>query len=459
MVQQILITWNGVQNKMDNRGLYTEKRINWLVVFTIFATAYAFFRTPFEFYIFYIPILIIFPYFFRHFNLGKGYLWIILSLGIAGIFSVLTGTNTLDNFLKTYISIFFIYSFYYYAFAFNGFKVEKLFGLYVKFAYVVVWIGVFQFASALIGFTPGYNFKWFLNKWTLVFSEGLLRVNSIVSEPSQLAFVLAPVLFISIYNLMNNQVFMFSKKKAYLFIIISLLTFSTHAYIIILFSIAFILLRHISLPKTIILLVSLFFAFTYIYANFDLVRKRVDDSLLIVKEYDRIHDRVFLMRLNSSSFALLNNYVVAIESFKKNPVFGGGLGSHPESFDKYSLTKSVQLPFEDFNKADANSLFLRLTSETGLMGITIFLVLIFKFRFGDSSNMKRWIISHSILVMMIAGFLREGHYFHSGVPFFIFAYIFNYRQGQKEKEKQVQKRKILNTTDKHEVHINYGGSR
>jgi hypothetical protein len=93
------------------------------------------------------------------------------------------------------------------------------------------------------------------------------------------------------------------------------------------------------------------------------------------------------------------------------------------------------------------------------MGVTIFLVLIFKFRFGDSSNLKRWIISHSILVMMIAGFLREGHYFHSGVPFFIFAYIFNYQQGKKEKEEQVQKQKIKNTTDKHEVYFNYGGSR
>lgn len=444
---------------MGNRGLYIEKRINWLVVFTIFATAYVFFRAPFEFYLFYIPILALVPFFFKHFSLGKGYLLVILLLGLAGTFGVAAGTNTVENFLKTYISIFFIYSFYYYAFAFNGFKVEKLFKLYVQFANAVAWIGVFQFVSALVGFTPGYNFNWFLNKWTLVFSEGLLRVNSIVSEPSQLAFVLAPVLFISIYNLMNNQAFLFSKKKAYLFIIVSLLTFSTHAYIILLFSVAFILLRHISLSKTIILLVSLFFAFTYIYANFDLVRKRVDDSLLIVKEYDKIHDRSFLLSLNSSSFTLLNNYVVTIESFKKNPIVGGGLGSHPISFEKYSLTKSVNLPFQDFNKADANSLFLRLISETGLMGITIFLVLIFKFRFGDSSNLKRWIISHSILVMMIAGFLREGHYFHSGVPFFIFAYIFNYQQGQKEKEKQAQIQKILNTTDKHEVYFNYGGSR
>lgn len=441
-----------------NIRVYSQENINKLTIFTIFATAYVFFRAPFEFYIFYLAILILIPYFFRYYSLSRAFLLIILLLGIAGLYGVSAGTNTMKNFLKTYLSIAFVYTFYYYSFASNGFKIEKLFLLYIKAAYWVAVIGLVQFGCFLINFVPGYNFKWFLNKWTLVTAGGIIRVNSIISEPSQLAFVLAPALFISIYNLMNNQNFLFSKFKSYVFIIVSLLTFSTHAYIILLFSVVFILLKRISFSKTILLLLGLFFAFSYIYKNFELVSKRVDDSLLVVQKIDKIHDRKFLVGLNSSSFTLLNNYIVTIEAFKNNPLIGGGLGSHPVSFEKYSLTKSINLPFLDFNKADANSLFLRLTSETGLLGISIFLVIMLRFRVSDSTNLKRWIISHSILVMMIAGFLREGHYFHSGVPFFIFAYIFNYKQAKEERENKVQKPKKINIIHKHEVYsYNRGG--
>lgn len=418
--------------------MFTEKRINWLVIFTVFATAVIFFKTPFEFYLLYVPVLILTPYFFLRYSLSRSFIAIMLVLGLSGLYGLIIGTNTTSEFLKTYISIVFIYSFYYYAFAYNKFNIDKLFTLYTKFAYVITLIGVFQLISFLLNFPPGYDYHWFLNKWTLVGSSGYLRVNSIISEPSQLAFVLTPVLFISLYNLMNRQNFFFSKTKSYVFIIISLLTFSTHAYVTLILSVSFILFRRISVMKTLVILTGLYLTFAYIYNNFPLVRTRIDDSFLIVSKYDKIKDRNFVRTLNSSSFTLLNNFLVAMESFKKNPVTGGGLGSHPVSFDQYSLTREFVLPYQDFNKADANSLLLRLISETGLLGTCIFLIILFRFRFRDASNMNRWIISHSILVMMIAGLLREGHYYHSGVPLFLFAYIFNYQQGKKEMEEGIE---------------------
>jgi hypothetical protein len=412
--------------------MFKERNINWLVVFTIFATAFIFFRTPFEFYLLYVPVLFLLPYFIVRYSLSRTFIAIMILLGLSGLYGLSVGTNTTAEFLKTYISIFFVYAFYYYAFAYNQFTIDKLFILYTRFSYVVALIGIFQLVSFWLNFVPGFDFHWFLNKWTLVTSSGYLRVNSIISEPSQLAFVLTPVLFISMYNLMNKQPFFFSKAKSYLFIIISVLTFSTHAYITLILSIAFILLRRISIIKTLTILTCLYIAFSYIYANFPLVRTRVDDSFLIVNKYDKIHDPNFIRTLNSSSFTLLNNFVVAVESFKKNLFIGGGLGSHPVSFDKYSLTREFKLQYRDFNKADANSLLLRLISETGILGVAIFLIILIRFRYNDATNMYRWIISNSILVMMIAGLLREGHYYHSGVPFFLFAYIFNYKQGKKE---------------------------
>lgn len=440
-------------------GLYTANRVNWLVIFSIFASAYVFFRTPFEFYFFYIPVILLAPVFLGKFPLERGYLLVLVMLGISGLWGLIIEANTLPSFLKVYLSIVVMYTFYYYAFAFNKFRVDGLFKLYADFSYIVALIGVFQFASSLIGFTPGYDFRWFLNKWTLVHAGGFLRINSVISEPSQLAFVLAPVIFISIYNLMNKKVFLFSKGRSCVFILVSLLTLSTHSYVIVAFSIVLNFFRRISLFRAVSVLFVLLFIGAYVYQNFSLVRSRVDDSFLIVSEIEKSKDRLFLAGLNSSSFTLLNNYIVTLESFKNSPLFGGGLGSHPVSFEKYSLTKSIYLPFLDFNKADANSLFLRLVSETGLFGVSIFLFLMIKFRVRSTVNMKRWIISHSILVMMIAGFLREGHYFHSGVPFFIFAYIFNYRQNKIEASSKLLEQKNLMTSERRQVHFNYGGSR
>lgn len=436
--------------------MLTRRQVNWLVVFTIFATPVVFFRQPFEFYLFYIPILFLFPFFIRRYTLSRDFLAIMMLLGIAGFYGVLVGANTLANFFKIYISIVGIYSFYYYAFAYNKFEIDGLLKLYTKFCYVVALIGVFQLLSYLIGFVPGYDFRWILNKWTLV-PNPFIRINSIISEPSQLAFVLSPVIFISIYNLINKKGFLFSRSRSLLFIAIVLLTFSTHAYIILLASVLINLFRRISVSKAIVIVAGLIIIISYIYGSSNLVRERIDDSILVVKEFDRVNDRAFLASLNTSSFTLLNNYIVTMESFKRSPIVGGGLGSHPVSFEKYSLTKSIYLPFLDFNKADANSLFLRLISETGLLGITLFLFMMIKFRVRSTSNLKRWIISHSIFVMMIAGFLREGHYFHSGVPFFIFIYIFNYRLAQKEAT--LGGEQIRMGSSIYEKNINYGRSR
>lgn len=412
--------------------MLSSKNINWLIVFTIFATALVLFKSPFEFYLFYIPMLILLPMFIAKLPLDKNIIFIFLVLGISSLISVFLNNNTFPIFLKTYISIVFVYIFYYYALAYNQFKVEELFNLYLKFSWVIVLIGVFQFFSHKIGFTLGYNFKWFLNKWTIVANESSIRVNSIISEPSQLAFVLCPAIFISVYNLLNKTPLFFNKFRSLVILVVAFLTLSTHAYIIVILSVLFIMLRRISFLNAVVILTVMYIAFGFIYQNFPVVRVRVDDSLLILTDFGRISDPYFLASLNSSSFTLLNNYIVAIKSFEASPIIGNGFGSHVISFDKYSFTNTFYLPFEEFNKSDANSLLLRLISETGILGVSIFLYILIKFRCPKNVQTYRWLISNGILVMMIAGLLREGHYFHSGVPFFIFIYIYNYKQAKKE---------------------------
>ena len=112
--------------------------------------------------------------------------------------------------------------------------------------------------------------------------------------------------------------------------------------------------------------------FSVAYKNVIDFKSRVDAAKGLWFENDfRIRNT------NNSSFVLYNNLHIAKESLKKYPIFGTGLGSH-ESALKFTLTKSlIQYDFE-FNIKDGNSLFIRLCTETGLVGLSFVILLIIR---------------------------------------------------------------------------------
>lgn len=403
--------------------------VNKLVISTLFLTSLVLFTSPFEFYIFYIPVLALFPFFIKRLGFSRNLFIFFIVIGLASLYGVAVENNTLPNFLKVYLSIIVLYSFYYYAIAYNKFNAYPLFKIYLYFARIVAIIALIQFVSYTIGFTPGYNFRWLFNKYTLVASENYIRLSSIIAEPSQYAFVMAPAMFVSLYALLYNNTFFVNRKTAILILGTTILTYSTHAYIVIFMSVLFVLMKRFNLLKSIVFLSILITGFVFIYNTTPIVQRRVDDSVLIIKDAHRINDQFFLSKLNTSSFTLLNNSVIALRSFESNPLVGSGLGSHPISFNKYSITRQRYLPFQDFNTMDANSLFLRLLSETGMLGLFAILFILVRYRYTDSRNTVPWVISHAILVMIIAALLREGHYYLSGVPLFIFMYIYIKKYG------------------------------
>ena len=88
-----------------------------------------------------------------------------------------------------------------------------------------------------------------------------------------------------------------------------------------------------------------------------------------------IDDDYGIANTNNSSFVLYNNLHVAKENLLKYPVFGTGLGSHETAFKKFSLTKTL-LPYDfEFNVKDGNSLFIRLCTETGLLGLGFYIIM------------------------------------------------------------------------------------
>jgi hypothetical protein len=110
------------------------------------------------------------------------------------------------------------------------------------------------------------------------------------------------------------------------------------------------------------------------------------------------------------------------------------------AFEKYSYTRSiVKIKGFDNNKADANSLLLRLMSETGLMGLLFMVLLVIRcYVRNDGIDDKHWIISGSILVLILLYLLRQGNYFLNGFPFFVWLYYYNKKVYLEERESRLE---------------------
>lgn len=412
-----------------------SKRSAWLVFFiylTIFMNSYVFFREPFEFQFGYIVFLFLFPYYIRTYGGNRNLFFIFFILLLVGIGNVLMGNNTGALFFKVFLGLVMSYFFYYYVVLDFDKDVEQLFKWYLKGAYICALLGIFQFISFQVGFTTGYTFGAIFNKWG--FAPGGIfgiRVNSIFSEPTNLASVLSAAFFVSLYNLSRKETYGLTRLQSIAVVLVYFLSFSGLGqggiFLTLLFmAVSYGLARYIlvAIPAAIII-------FNFLYANVKDFRERLDGLVSLFSGGD-----FQLGKTHGSSFILYNNFHVALENFKTNFVFGTGIGSHPVAFEKHSLAKGIKVYGFNSNSADANSMFLRLVSETGLFGVLIFMFIMIKFyvKRDENNETYHWLVSNSILIMMLLNLFRQGHYFLHGFPFFMILYYYNYMSYKKHLE-------------------------
>ena len=344
---------------------------------------------------------------------------------MVGLFYILLEENLPFTFLKVFGGVF-ITSLFFYGWI-RHFKTDVLliFKWYCYSCWLLVIIGIIQIFSFFIGFKYGYDFSWFLNKWGFVEGGVIgLRVNSILSEPTYLATALAPVIYVSIHNLISKSTFLFNKFQSILILMIAILTTSSIGYLGILISILLctetIRIRYILFGIIITAL-----TFTLAYNNVKDFRSRVDaaQGLWINNDYG-------IANTNNSSFVLYNNFHVAKENFIRFPFFGTGLGSHETAFKKFTLTKTL-LPYDfEFNVKDGNSLFIRLCTETGLLGLGFILLMlvrgfIYKVNSQNEDMLKHKIISQSLFVLLVLVLIRQGNYMLNGLPLLFLLYHYN----------------------------------
>lgn len=399
----------------------------WIVLFiylSVFINSFVFFKEPFEFYVGYLIYIVLLPGFIFRFGFNRNMFFIFLILFVTGIVHVLLGNNTSGQFFKVYVGLFLSYFFYYYVVLELDYDLEQLFKWYLKGCYIAALIGVFQFVSFIVGFKPGYNFHWILNKWGLITGGNFgIRINSIFAEPTHLGAVLSAAFFVSLYNLIRKDTYGLSRLQSLVIVGVYILSFSGLGQVGIFLTFIFLAISFGLVRYIIILIPIVILSFNFLYNNVGEFRERLDSTFgLFVNE-----EAFELGKTHGSSFILYNNYRVALENFKTNFLFGTGVGSHPTAFDRYSIAKEIKQWGFNLNSADANSMFLRLMSETGLFGLSIFIIIIIKcYVKRDVNNLSyHWLISNSILIMILLNLFRQGHYFLNGFPLFMIIYYFN----------------------------------
>ncbi len=422
------------------------------ILLTLFLSSYVLFKSPFEGYVTYLFMVIFFPFYISKFGIPALPVVIFTPLLISGLIYIQTLDNTDVLFLKIFLGFFSSVLFYRYVLQAFEYDVSRLFGYYMKGAVVVSLIGLIQIASYQVGFSPGYDFSWILNKWGLSPGGLGIRLNSIVSEPAQFAAVVGPAFFVSAYNLVFRKNHFIKRRATIIIIIAYSLTFSTLGILGISLTVIILVINYGFLRYVLIVGPILYFGLNYAYDNIDEFRVRFDG--VVTTFSDEGEESKSYTDVHGSSFVLYNNYVIASENFKRNPLFGTGLGSHPIAFERFSLTKNARVLQVDFNKADANSMFLRLMSETGLYGLIVMLGIVirnFVMR-RNAINEENWLISGATLLIILIYLMRQGHYFLNGLPFFIWLYYYTRKKNDQQKA-EVESPKFGSKQEKEETEL------
>jgi hypothetical protein len=402
-----------------------ETLVDFLIFTSVFISSITFFTAPFEGYLHYFIFLALLPFFIQRYGLPKVPFQIILLPFFVGVLQVVMGNNQWFLFLKIFIGVLLSTIFYYYVIQYYETNIEKMFGIYLKWAYWSAVIGIIQYISFKLHFTPGYNFNWLhFNKWSAA-AEGdaSIRINSIYMEPSQLGIMLGPASFVAILNILRKRNYEYNNYQNYIILIVMYLSKSSTGYIGIFLAIILIGLNLGYLLYLLLFIVAGVFGAIGLYNSVDEFKGRIDaaTALWVDQNYK-------IENVNTSSFVQYNNAHVAFENFKEHPLFGTGMGSHQVAYEKYSYTRTGEIRFKgtDLNSTDANSLFLRLMSETGLMGMLFFIIIVIKCFVGNpGTDDAHWIISGALLVLILLYLLRQGNYFLNGFPFFMWLYYYN----------------------------------
>lgn len=390
--------------------------MQWLVVVGIFMERW------FEIVILLIINLMIFAI-NKRLVLSKGIFYTLFFVALYSLSSITYVGYGYDKFLQQLGMLAFMFVGYYNLFSFINFDAKAIFDKYLKVAYIVCCLALFQFVFfAIAGIDP---FSFISGRSPDEILPHVMRLNSIFVEPSELSSFTTPLL---VYIILKGKENNFSIVQKLIVFISVFLTFSTITFVVIILLLLYKYLFYIrQIWIRIIALVATFFIIFYI-STVNIREQTSDNALggIFMKiddtfgAFSKMDPQSFEV-LNLSTYATMTNIWVAQNAPLR--LTGTGLGTHSANYE--SLYQS-DFSYYGLNKEDGYALFNRLFSEFGIIGLLVVVVFLLK-RFN-----KKNVINISIAFLLLTLMMRGGHYTRYGLILYLFIYYYTGKNNAKE---------------------------
>lgn len=322
-------------------------------------------------------ILLFFYEIIKNLKLKQLYIakFIIFSFSYTFLVTFILNNNINLDSIKNYIGVYiYIISFFYYVKDVIKNK-DKILHLCFNLSFMVGFLGLIQEVGFMLSVEKLYKYSFIYLNNIIGVSGNFIRITSITTEPAHLAILLIPGMYIALLRIFKIYINKNIKLwKCYSILLATLMTFSLVAYIIAAIIILFILFfDNKSLFKKLVIVISVLICvclfITIMPSSLKIVSEKINSLFTLNK----------LTTSNLSSFAIVSNFRIVIESIKDGNFFGIGLGMHQLVYFKYIYkiydpTKVVML----LNSVDAGSLYLRILSELGIPGFIIIYSFLFK---------------------------------------------------------------------------------
>ncbi|MDE6017514.1 MAG: O-antigen ligase family protein, partial [Muribaculaceae bacterium] len=317
-----------------------------------------------------------------------------------------------DKFIQQFILISFYIIAYSIIFKLIGKDINNIFKKYLAVSYYVAILGIFQLFLYLVFHINIFGFLY--HNSITSFGSYLIRISSVIDEPGYLSIVLTPA--ISYYILYDF--FPLNIRKFIIFSVF-LMTYSAISFLVLGIIILYKFrnnVKRLFIITTCIILIIVFIPTSNSSdksTDIDNITMRLEDSV----EGMQYFDPFYFENLNLSSYALISNLWVAVHA--PNRIFGTGLGTHEENYLK---TYKSNVDFYGLNSKDAYSLFTRIFSEFGIVGLLILFIFIFK------CFNKKSVINICAFFLLFSFILKGGHYVRYGLIFWSFMYFYSRKQ-------------------------------
>lgn len=360
-----------------------------------------------------------------HFKVQGGLLFFICLLALISALGVAAGTTTMSAAGLQIVGIstfgFGLYSY----FSARQDRLPMIAQWFFNLMLGIAVLAIVQEGAFLLGIEPLYEVNWLIPGVGVapLSQEGpFIRVHSVFTEPGHLGIAIAPAGFIAVRVIFFGGRLYYTRLQAWVVLLGIILTFSSVAYFGLLVSFLVAGGRRRAVRATALGGVAL----GVVLLTTPGVRERLFTLVQLFQGLD-------VAEGNVSALNMFLNSGVALQSLQNQPLWGGGLGSHSFTYETFLREGTVYgeavLAFlrfmspSELNTQDAYSMYLRLPSELGLIGVGLVLFFIFKNRLPEEAG-QLTVISNACLVFFITYCLREGHYFRYELWFFVALYAY-----------------------------------